>query len=241
MRHQHLDVPGEVAAEVGHRAMGVFGELRRPVPDLLSHRLEPSSFGRMANRRNLVGQAQLAQKTPAVEDEGSRVRNGIVGVELARGQASLLLFRLDQPDERRPLYFLELIRCLGSGHLGFLLLAFGKQHPRRQCIGQFPQGAGLGIEPLAHPGAGGHFAKIQGFPAEPVLPKRLDGFEVTLAQIEQTRYRLEHGQGSRALRNWRFGIKGRVFLDYQPLPKSHITEELGKDEAESSWQTGERR
>ena len=94
-RHKYLDVIGEVAPKVQHQAAGMFDELRCPVHDLLQYRLEPPALGRMANRRNLARQPQLAQEAQAVVRERRQVHDGIVGVELARGQALQIEIGLD--------------------------------------------------------------------------------------------------------------------------------------------------
>ncbi len=70
-------------------------KLRRPVHDLLQHRLEPSALGRVANGRNLAGQAQLAKEAQAVVGECPQMQDHVVGVELARRQPFQIKVRFD--------------------------------------------------------------------------------------------------------------------------------------------------
>ena len=67
LQHEkHLCVRSHAATEVQHQTPGVRHELRRPVHDLLQHRLQAPALGRMADRRNFAGQAQLPEQTQAV-------------------------------------------------------------------------------------------------------------------------------------------------------------------------------
>jgi hypothetical protein len=83
---EHLRMGGHATPEVQHQAPGVGDELRRPVHDFLQHRLDAPALGRMADRRDLAGQAQLPKETQAVVGEGRQMQQTIVGVELARRQ-----------------------------------------------------------------------------------------------------------------------------------------------------------
>lgn len=74
------------------------------------------------------------------------------------------------------------------------------QQAHRQLVRPLPQLAGLGVESLAHPGTARHLRQPQRFLEEAILPKRLDGFEVALAQTEQASHRLDQVGGLHALR-----------------------------------------
>lgn len=78
---------GHSTPEVQHQAPGEGDELRRLVNDLLQHRLYAPALGRMANRRDFAGQAQLPKEAQAVVGEGRQMQQTIVGVELARRQS----------------------------------------------------------------------------------------------------------------------------------------------------------
>ena len=84
--HEHLGVRCHAAAEVQHQAAGMRHKLGRPDHDLLQHRFQPSTLGRMPDRRNLARQSQLPQEAQAVVGKRRQMHDGVVGVELAGGQ-----------------------------------------------------------------------------------------------------------------------------------------------------------
>ena len=86
---------GHAAPEVQHQAAGVFDELRRAVHHLLQHRLDAPALGRVADRRELAGQPELADQAQAVVGERGQMHDRVVGVELARGQALEVQVGLD--------------------------------------------------------------------------------------------------------------------------------------------------
>jgi len=94
-RDEHLDVFGNVAAKVQHQFLRMRHKLRRAIHDLLQHRLQPPSLGRMTDRRNLARQAQLPQQAQTVVGKRPQAQHAIVGVELARGQPLQIEIRLD--------------------------------------------------------------------------------------------------------------------------------------------------
>gem|GEM_PF-3905447 len=97
-RNEHLDVLGNVASKVQHQSPCMGNELRRPVHDLLQHRLDPSPLGRMTDRRDFAGEPQPPQQTQTVVSKRGQMKNGIVGVELARGQPLQIEVRLDSSE-----------------------------------------------------------------------------------------------------------------------------------------------
>lgn len=83
---EHLGVRRDATTEVQNPASGMRDELRRPVHDLLQHRLDPAALGRMPNRCDVSGQTQLPQQAQAVVGKRRQVQQRVIGVELPGGQ-----------------------------------------------------------------------------------------------------------------------------------------------------------
>ncbi len=92
-------MPSEAPAEVENQLSGVRHKLRRPVHDPLEYRLQPPALGRMTDRRNLAGQAQLPDQAQAVVGKRAQMQDRVVGVEFPRGQSLQIEIGLDSPSE----------------------------------------------------------------------------------------------------------------------------------------------
>ena len=94
----------------------------------------------------------------------------------------------------------------GDGRLG------AGEQAQGQFVGQLADRASLGIESLAHPDGAGHLGQPQGFLEKAVAAKCLDGFEVALAQAQQSDHALDDVRGAHALRDRDLRVDHRFHL-----------------------------
>jgi hypothetical protein len=72
-------------AEIQDQPTGMRYDLGGPVHDFLEHGAKAAALGRVPNRGDLTGQAELADEAQSVVGKGRQLQDGIVGIKLTRG------------------------------------------------------------------------------------------------------------------------------------------------------------
>ena len=82
---EDLGVRGNPPPEVQHQTTRVGYELGGAVHDFLQDGANAAAFGRVPDRGNLTGQAELTDESQAVVSKGRQLQDGVVGIKPTRG------------------------------------------------------------------------------------------------------------------------------------------------------------